>query len=830
MVPVLMTALAMLVSLGRIVDAAGSRADYARAAGWGSRVGNKTLNERLQYTWVDAHTLVIRRQETLSTWRLVQVDARDGARSEAFDHEAIARKLGAKLGRELQADALPVHVVGREDKSLLVHADLRAFALEPEGAVREVDLASVPALELQPQQVYNSRDGGAKTVIVFANGSKQPVELIWLALDRTRKTYKTIAPGATHRQPTFSGHAWIVQGEDRQDLGRYVARERPGVVHISDMAITSAAAKQRDRQYWMSPDGRQHALIRDAQVWIRDQATRDERQLSDDGTPEDPYVRGGMSWSPDSRWLMVVREVPGEERMVHVIESSPKDQLQPKLHSFRYPKPGDRIARRRPRLFDIRTGRRVPIPDDSFAAPGSLTDFSWSPDGQRFRFLYRQRGRQVVRFIELDPAKGTACTLIEETSPTFVDYYKRVLRRLGSTDTWLWASERSGWNRLYVLDAAAGSLRPLTSGEWVVRSVVDVDTEAGTVDFVALGIHPGEDPYHRHYGRVSLADGKITWLTQGDGTHYLKASPDGEYYVDTWSRSDLPPVHELRRRDGTLVTALEKADIAPLLAAGWQIPERFQAKGRDGKTDIWGIIYKPSNFDPEIRYPVIEYIYASPHSQFVPKNFQVVPTGGGGLPALVELGFIVVQSDGMGTNWRSKAFHDVCWKNLGDSGFPDRIAWVRAAAAKRPWMDLDRVGIVGVSAGGQSALRALLAHGDFYDVAVADSGCHDNRMDKISWTEEWMGWPVGPHYAEQSNVTQAHRLQGKLMLLVGELDRNVDPASTMQVVDALIKADKDFDLIVIPGAGHAALRSPYAKRRMRDFFVRHLLGVEPRAN
>ena len=195
---------------------------------------------------------------------------------------------------------------------------------------------------------------------------------------------------------------------------------------------------------------------------------------------------------------------------------------------------------------------------------------------------------------------------------------------------------------------------------------------------------------------------------------------------------------------------------------------------------------------------------------------------------MAELGFIVVQIDGMGTSNRSKAFHDVCWKNLGDAGLPDRIAWIKAAAAQYPYLDLSRVGIYGGSAGGQSAVGALLAHGDFYKVGVADCGCHDNRMDKIWWNELWMGWPVGPHYAEQSNVTNAHKLSGKLLLIVGELDHNVDPASTMQVVNALIKADKDFDLLVVPGGGHGIAESPYGTRRRSDFFVRHLLGVEPR--
>jgi dipeptidyl aminopeptidase/acylaminoacyl peptidase len=340
-----------------------------------------------------------------------------------------------------------------------------------------------------------------------------------------------------------------------------------------------------------------------------------------------------------------------------------------------------------------------------------------------------------------------------------------------------------------------------------------------------MGIHPDEDPYHVHYGRVNFDGSDLTWLTEADATHLLHFSPDREYYIDLYSRVDLPPVHELRRAaDGSLICELARADWSPLLQTAWRPPERFVAKGRDGETDIWGIVIFPSNFDPGTTYPIIENIYAGPHGQFVPKRFRAWMRS----REIAELGFIVVHIDGMGTNWRSRAFHDVCWKNLGDSGFPDRIAWIKAAAKSRPFMDLSRIGIYGGSAGGQSALRALLAHGDFYHAAVADCGCHDNRMDKVWWNEAWMGWPVGPHYEEQSNVTQAHKLKGDLLLIVGELDRNVDPASTMQVVDALIRADRDFEMLIIPGKGHGTAETEYGRRRRQDFFVRHLLGVEPR--
>jgi dipeptidyl aminopeptidase/acylaminoacyl peptidase len=266
---------------------------------------------------------------------------------------------------------------------------------------------------------------------------------------------------------------------------------------------------------------------------------------------------------------------------------------------------------------------------------------------------------------------------------------------------------------------------------------------------------------------------------------------------------------------------LEKGDMSAAVEAGWRPPEVFVAKGRDGVTDIWGIIVRPFTFDPAKKYPVIEQIYAGPQGSFVPKTWG----GGQGLLSTAELGFVLVQIDGMGTNNRSKAFHDVAWKNLGDAGFPDRVLWHKAVNAKYPWYDITRVGVYGTSAGGQNAAGAVLFHGDFYDAAFASSGCHDNRMDKIWWNEHWMG-EIGPHYEASSNVVNAHRLKGRLFLAVGEMDTNVDPSSTMQVVDALIRARKDFDLLVVPNGGHGAT-GPDGTRRRNDFFVRWLLGVNP---
>jgi len=336
-------------------------------------------------------------------------------------------------------------------------------------------------------------------------------------------------------------------------------------------------------------------------------------------------------------------------------------------------------------------------------------------------------------------------------------------------------------------------------------------------------MYDGKDPYFVHYYRINFDGSGLTTFTDADAMHEVAYSPDHKYYVDLYSRVDLPPVMELRRTsDRSKIMDLEHADASRLLATGWRPPEVFTAKGRDGKTDIWGVIIRPTNFDSTKKYPVIENIYAGPQGSFVPKSFGVQA----GMQAQAELGFIVVQIDGMGTSNRSKAFHDVAWKNLADAGFPDRILWHKAVAAKYPYYDISRVGIYGTSAGGQNSMGALLFHPEFYDVAVSAAGCHDNRMDKIWWNEQWMGWPIGPQYAASSNIENAYRLQGKVLLVVGEMDKNVDPSSTMQLVNALIKADKQFDLLVVPGMGHGS-GGAYGEVKRFDFFVHNLLGVEP---
>ncbi|HEY7120549.1 MAG TPA: DPP IV N-terminal domain-containing protein, partial [Tepidisphaeraceae bacterium] len=525
-----------------------------------------------------------------------------------------------------------------------------------------------------------------------------------------------------------------------------------------------------------SPDGKYVASVRDGNLYLKPKSGGEEVALSKDGTAQEGY-EPGMFWSPDSSHFVALWTKKEQEHKVYTVESSPKDQLQPKLHSMQYLKPGDQIAVTQPHLFDVASQKRVPVSDELFATPWSITQVRWAPDSSRFTFLYNQRGHQVMRVVAVDAKTGDSRAIVDEIAKTFIDWTNKVFTRyLDDTGEIIWMSERDGWNHLYLYDAKAGQVKnAITRGNWVVRGVDRVDDKARQIWFRAGGIYPEQDPYYIHYCRVNFDGSGLVVLTQGDGTHRVEYSPDGKYLLDTYSRVDLAPVTEVRRADdGGMVCEAEHGDLSPLKPLKWAQPERFVAKGRDGTTDIYGVIFRPTNFDAAKKYPVIEDIYAGPQGSFVPKGFLAYfpPQG------VAELGFIVVQIDGMGTNNRSKAFHDVCWHNLGDAGFPDRILWMKAAAAKYPYMDLSRVGLYGTSAGGQSALGGLLFHGDFYKAGVANCGCHDNRMDKIWWNEQWMGWPIGPHYEEQSNVTLAPHLQGKLLLIVGEMDTNVDPAST----------------------------------------------------
>ena len=584
----------------------------------------------------------------------------------------------------------------------------------------------------------------------------------------------------------------------------------------------------------ISPDKKWEAYIKDNNLYIspvqdkeQKEQPKEEIALSMDGSTNLRYDGWSIIWSPDSRKLATVKIRDVQERRIPLLESSPATQRQPILQWRDYAKPGDVIPIHLPVLFDVETRKQIPVETSLYENQYYLYLTRWREDSRAFSFEFNQRGHQRYIIGEVNATDGSVRHLIDEQVKTFIYYYNNYRKDLNDGKELLWISERDGWRHLYLINGTNGEIKQqVTKGEWVVRQVDYVDEANRMVYFTASGFNKEEDPYNLHYCRIRLDGTGFEDMTPENGNHTVVFSADRQYFTDVYSRPDLPPVSQLKRTtDASVVTELQRCDIRALQAKGWIMPEVFSAKGRDGKTDIWGNIYRPMNFDSSKRYPVVEMIYAGPHDSHVDKDFKPANHL---ISKLVELGFIVVSIDGMGTSNRSKAFHDVCWKNLKDAGFPDRIAWIKAAAAKYTYMDLDRVGIYGWSAGGQNAMAALLFHNDFYKVAVALCGCHDNRMDKIWWNEQWMGYPLDESYSASSNVDNAHLLKGKLLLINGELDDNVDPASTLQVVSALMKANKNFEQLYLPGKTHS-LGGPFEMHKMHDFFVKHLLNQEPPA-
>ncbi len=674
----------------------------------------------------------------------------------------------------------------------------------------------------------------------FSNRMDRPLKLYWMDLQNRRQSYGELPAGGQRVQNTYEGHVWLVTDEQDNTVAAIEASALQQSIEIDAPSETTpseaAADENRDvrggRQ--RSPDGRWSVDFREHNAILIRRSDSTETRLTEDGDTQHPY-RGPVHWSPDSAAVVFARVREPSQRRITLVESSPRNQVQPVTREIDYAKPGDDLPQVLPVLFRIAdeqtTGdetevnvKRLPISDElfpqAFNESGRLS-VRWADDGSECYFDYNQRGHQLYRIIAMDACTGATRVVVEERSETFIDYTNKTWRHwLAERQQLLWMSERDGWNHLWLYDVASGSpVRQITHGCWVVRSVQHVDEQRQQIWFFASGLRADEDPYHLHLCRVNFDGSGMLQLTQADGTHEIQWSPDRRWFIATWSRVDHPPTSELRRSDdGSLVATLEQGDASGLLASGWSMPERFVAKGRDRETDIYGIIIRPQSFDPSQKYPVIEEVYAGPHGAFTPKSFGRLSRQ----QAFARLGFVVVQIDGMGTNHRGRAFHSIAWKNLQDAGFPDRIAWIRAAAKERPWMDLSRVGIYGGSAGGQTAMRALLDHHDFYHAAAADCGCHDNRIDKRWWNEQWLGWPLDESYTAASNVEHAHRLQGSLLLIVGELDQNVDPASTLQVVDRLVQANKPFEFLLIPGTGHGAAETLYGSRRRLEFFHRHL--------
>ena len=595
-----------------------------------------------------------------------------------------------------------------------------------------------------------------------------------------------------------------------------------------------------------SPNKEWVAYVKDHDLYLRYVSTGEIIRLTRDGersydyaTPipslrpmvsqgtEDVRERPAVFWSPDSSKLITYRIDSRNAGRFSYLQFVPPGQLRPKEYTVVYPLPGEVLPKAEPIIFDVQGGKRIdvktaPLEIQFQGGPG----FDWYEDGKAFSYDAWERGEKSIELREVDAATGEQRVILREKSDKYVDPGETRFRVLHETGDVLWTSERDGWNHLYLSSLKTGELRAqLTQGPWVVRQIVDVDEKARRVYFLANGHEKDEDPYQTHLYAVGF-DGKgLTLLTPENATHSVNFSPDRTCFVDNFSRPDLPAVSVLKRaKDGSQVRALEQTDVSELTKAGWKAPEPFRGKAKDGTTDLYGLFWRLSNFDPSKKYPIVEQIYTGPQGFFVPKTFGAALRNG--QQQIAELGFITVMVDGRGTTGRSRAFHEFSYHNLGGS-FEDHLEMIKQMAAQFPYMDIDRVGIYGTSAGGYGSTHAILQFPDFYKVCVSISGDHDARLDKAWWNELYQGYPVGPDYAEQSNVTMADHLKGHLLIEHGDIDDNVHVVETMRLTDALIKANKNFDQLIVPNMYHGEGGSPYLIRRRWDYFVQYLLGVTP---
>ena len=610
-----------------------------------------------------------------------------------------------------------------------------------------------------------------------------------------------------------------------------------------------------------SPDGRWEAFTRDHNVWVRSVSSGEERAITTDGKEKNDYgepllsplTTGGIEdppppvicWSPDSSKIQFFQVDQREALRFHLVQSVPKDgSIRPHLHSYAYPLPGDEIVPLA-RLFcaDLNAGTLTGIDLEPkevqyHGPPLSVDTVWWSNDSGSIYFVRQGRGYFRMDLCIIDAKTGAARIAISEESRTGIDPSiwrgQASVRVFADGSRVIWYSQRDGWGHLYLYNAESGALLgQLTSGGYEVSNVEYVDEVNGLVYFTAVGREANRDPYYSHLYRVGLDGGEPELLTSENADHTITFAPGGQCFIDNYSTVDQAPVILLRAADGSTICELEQADIGVLEGTGWQKPERFKAKARDGSTDVYGVIFRPSDLDPEAQYPVIDYIYGGPQAIQAPAAFADKARGRERnfwqAQSLAELGFAVVMIDGLGMPGRSKAHHDHSYRNLPDNGLPDHICAIRQLADRFGYLDIARVGIFGHSAGGYASCRAMFTYPDFYKVAVSSAGNHDHRLDKATWVERYMGLPVAEHYVFSANQNHAENLQGKMLLIHGDMDENVHIASTLVVVDALIKANKDFDLLIMPNQPHDCIDHPYFVRRRWDYFVQHLLGVDPPA-
>ncbi len=621
-------------------------------------------------------------------------------------------------------------------------------------------------------------------------------------------------------------------------------------------------AEPPDSLELVAPNGKLALVIRGHDLYLVDKESGDERRVTHDGEPYNDYAGqpeartstiteklAGLRptpsalWTPDSSKIVTYRLDQREVGAMHVIQTTNLGEShRPVLHSFRMPIPGDEgVPMSQLIVIDVATLTVRPVDTSPAYTPfWSLIRFGQvflSEEGDRAYLLRRPRGARSMTLEEIDLESGTSRTLLTEESTHIVEPHLTIgarpnVRVLKSGEI-VWYSQRDGWAHLYLYSAGGELVRQVTRGPWVVRDIVHVDEESRRIYFSASGAGGEEDPYLRKLYVTDLDErAALRALTAEPGDHTTTASPTGRTFVDVFSAVDLPTRSRVVSASGEVLVELETADISRLEEQGISLPQPFVAKARDGKTDVYGTILFPPGFDPEDtkrQYPVIEGIYPGPQAARVAKSlhqglFVFLPMDA----ALAQLGFIVVSVDGFGTPLRSKAFHARSEGNLQEAGgLPDHVAVLRQLGRRVPQMDLDRVGIYGHSGGGFASARALLAYPDVYRVAVSSAGNHDQRGYIQLWGETYHGDPETVSYEEQANASLAGQLEGKLLLAYGAMDDNVNQALTLQLIDALTKANKDYDLLVMPEANHGFSQDPYFVRRSWDYFVRHLAGKEP---
>ena len=604
----------------------------------------------------------------------------------------------------------------------------------------------------------------------------------------------------------------------------------------------------------VSPDKTKAVFIKDYNLWVRDIKTNEQRQLTKDGVKDFGYAtdnagwRGSdgaiVRWSPDSKKIATFKQ---DQRNVGEMYLTTTNVGHPTLKAWKYPLPGDKdIPMIHRCVVNVDDGKVIMFnipPDphraslsDDISSSGTFDDIDWNPDGSEVAFLSTSRDHKEEKFRIANALSGEVREVFEEVVKTQYESGQGAInwRYLPKTKEIIWYSERDDWGHLYLYDATNGKMKnQITKGNWVVTRLIKVDEKNRQLYFVACGTQP-ENPYFAQFYKINFDGKNLTLLSPGAGTHNISLSPSENYFIDTYSKPDVPAVAVLRDMNGKQITELEKGDITRLKAAGWKPPIPFSVKSADGKDDIYGIMFTPSNLDPNRKYPVVDYIYPGPQGGSVGSwGFSAAR---GDHQALAELGFVVVLIEGTGNPDRSKSFHDKYWPDMSTNTLPDQVAGIRQLAQRYSYIDTTKVGIWGHSGGGFATAAAMFRYPDFFKVGISESGNHDNRNYEDDWGERYIGLLTkGPdgkdNYEAQANQTYAKNLKGKLMLAHGLMDNNVPPYNTYLVIEALTKANKDYDLVVFPNAAHGfGQYSPYMMRRRWDYFVKHLLGKEPPPN